>query len=196
MFKANAQRLTILRDIREQTGMDQDEAARLCGLQGNQIRKSYGAWENGQAIPGRKRRQDFIYYLWDGLQLRRNQGTFEEVWSILVDEWGWDPLSEAEWHNLTGHQLSPARGGDIEGIAPHDFGDASATTVSTQSSLAEKQDTQPSSAVVHLKRRRSLWVVVGIVLIGSVAAFIWLISRLWDPCAAYADTRLSGSGQR
>ncbi|RIK40290.1 MAG: hypothetical protein DCC55_15560 [Chloroflexi bacterium] len=97
----NSQRLDLLRQLREQAGLSQGEAARLLGLTGRQSRLTVGAWERGDYAPDERRRTRFIGYLWDHLRLRQAPQRFAEVWEILVEEWGWEELSEAEWRGLT-----------------------------------------------------------------------------------------------
>ena len=96
------QRLRVLVELREAVpGMTQAKAARLCGLEGRQSYKTFGDWELGNVIPEAKRRTAFLHYLWDGLRLRQNPDKFQEVWQILEQEWGWEPLTDDEWRDLT-----------------------------------------------------------------------------------------------
>ena len=97
----NLLRLDILRVIREEAKISQEDAAKRCGLTGNQGRISFGDWERGKSIPQSKRRARFIPYLWDHLRLRNNPQRFEETWNILVEEWEWEPISDREWQELT-----------------------------------------------------------------------------------------------
>lgn len=98
----DSQRLDILRVLREQCGLSQTTAARYCGLAGRQARLTLGAWERGDYAPNESRRRAaLIRYLWDHLRLRREPERFAALWTILVEAWGWDELSEAEWRGLT-----------------------------------------------------------------------------------------------
>ncbi len=97
----NAQRLDILRQLREEAGLSQAQMARLCGLTGRQSRLTVGAWERGDYAPDARRRTWFVGYLWDELRLRRDPQKFQTVWAILAEEWGWALLNEAEWRALT-----------------------------------------------------------------------------------------------
>jgi tetratricopeptide (TPR) repeat protein/transcriptional regulator with XRE-family HTH domain len=102
----NAQRLCILADLRREAGLSQQEMARLCGLHGRRSYQTAGAWERGDYAPDPQRRTNFIHYLWDSLGLRRVPQRFEEVWAILVEAWGWAPVSDDEWRTFT-HQPRP-----------------------------------------------------------------------------------------
>lgn len=102
----NPYRLDILRQLREEAGLTQREMAHLCGLRGRQSHQTAGAWERGIVTPTATRRIKFIGYLWDGLRLREDTDRFEEIWAILVEEWGWDPITDREWHAFT-HQARP-----------------------------------------------------------------------------------------
>lgn len=118
----NPQRLAILIELRERVGLTQDDMARLCGLDSRQRQQTAGTWERGQAIPRRRLRDQFIYYLWDGLRLRREPQRFLDVWQILVEEWGWEPIEHEEWRRKFANVPRPgAEGGpnvdrDLEGI--------------------------------------------------------------------------------
>jgi transcriptional regulator with XRE-family HTH domain len=94
-------RLDILRDLRERAGLTQGDMARLCGLYGQQSHQTAGAWERGEMIPNRARRAKFIGYLWDHLGLGKEPARFEEVWLVLVEEWDWAPIGDAEWADFT-----------------------------------------------------------------------------------------------
>jgi len=97
----NAQRLVILTTLREQAGLSLSEMARRFGLDGTQSRKTVGAWERGELTPRQSRRAAFLGYLWDDLRLRKTPEQFEAVWDILIEEWGWEPISEQEWRALS-----------------------------------------------------------------------------------------------
>lgn len=93
----NPSRLEILTDLRKEAGLSLSQMARRCGLRGRQSHQTAGAWERGVYVPNANRRTPFIGYLWDDLGLRRDPARFEEVWSVLVEEWAWAPISDAEW---------------------------------------------------------------------------------------------------
>jgi tetratricopeptide (TPR) repeat protein/DNA-binding XRE family transcriptional regulator/ABC-type cobalamin/Fe3+-siderophores transport system ATPase subunit len=97
----NTQRLDLLRQLREEAGLSQEDAARLLGLTGRQSRLTVGAWERGEYAPDERRRSKFIAYLWDHLRLRQDTQRFEAVWMLLVETWGWAELSDEEWRRLT-----------------------------------------------------------------------------------------------
>jgi tetratricopeptide (TPR) repeat protein/transcriptional regulator with XRE-family HTH domain len=96
----NSQRLDLLRQYREQANLSQEDAARLLGLTGRQSRLTVGAWERGDYAPDERRRTKLIGYLWDHLRLRTDPARFEQVWEMLVEEWGWAALSDEEWRAL------------------------------------------------------------------------------------------------
>ena len=97
----NILRLDILRTLREEAGITQEKAARLCGLQGKQSRLTFSQWEMGSIIPRAQRRGMLLTYLWDQLHLRKEPEHFLQVWEVLVEEWDWEPLSDREWKELT-----------------------------------------------------------------------------------------------
>ena len=97
----NPIRLDILRVLREDAAISQETAAKQCGLTGRQGRLSVGAWERGDSVPHAKRRPLLMRYLWDHLGLRADPVRFEEVWEMLVEEWGWELISDREWGQLT-----------------------------------------------------------------------------------------------
>ena len=100
------ERLSILTELREQSGLSLTEMAKACGLVGTQARKTVGRWEQGEVTPKLRRRAKFKSYLWDTLRLRKTPESFLEVWEILVEEWHWDELSAEEWKELT-HESRP-----------------------------------------------------------------------------------------
>jgi transcriptional regulator with XRE-family HTH domain len=104
----NAQRLLILTTLREEAGISLSDMARRFGLHGTQSRKTVGAWERGELTPRKRRRTAFLGYLWDDLRLRKAPEQFAALWNILVDEWGWEPISAAEWEQLTKAPLASA----------------------------------------------------------------------------------------
>ena len=101
----NPVKLDILRELRESAGLNQVQAAKLCGLTSKQGRISLAAWEQGQSIPRATRRSRFIGYLWDHLGLRKKPEQFETVWEMLVEEWQWEEIGDSEWRRIfPGHQ--------------------------------------------------------------------------------------------
>lgn len=97
----NPVKLDVLCQLRETAGLTQTQAARLCGLTSKQGRVSLGAWEQGKRIPHTTRRPQIIAYLWDHLGLRKDPTQFEKVWTILVEEWDWEPIGDREWDRFT-----------------------------------------------------------------------------------------------
>ncbi len=93
---ANPIRLYRLTELREQASLTLADMAECCGLRGNQSRKAVSAWEAGTSVPRANRRLPFVRYLWQDLQLYKEPATFDELWSMLVEEWGWEPLSPEE----------------------------------------------------------------------------------------------------
>lgn len=88
------QRLTTLRKARKLT---LDDMAAACGLTGSQRHQTAGSWERGRHRPDEtERRGAFIAYLWDTLGLAADPDEFHSIWAILVEEWGWAPLTPAE----------------------------------------------------------------------------------------------------
>jgi tetratricopeptide (TPR) repeat protein/transcriptional regulator with XRE-family HTH domain len=100
--------LTLLAELRERAGLTQADMARLCGLRGRQSHQTAGAWERGEITPGARRRTRFLGYLWDHLGLRCDHARFAAVWDLLVEAWGWAPIGDAEWAELT-HAPRPGR---------------------------------------------------------------------------------------
>lgn len=96
-----------LRQLRESAGLTQSDMARLCGLRGRQSHQTAGAWERGTIIPSASRRAKFIGYLWDHLRLRDDPAHFEAVWEMLVELWGWEPITDAEWARFTQQPRPP-----------------------------------------------------------------------------------------
>lgn len=94
-------RLAVLTELRETAGLTQSDMAQRCGLNGKQARLTAGAWEMGRMTPSTRRRIHFSGYLWDDLGLRDDPPRFAEIWEVLCIEWGWDPLTDQEWHRLT-----------------------------------------------------------------------------------------------
>jgi predicted ATPase len=93
--------LLILTELREQAGLSLSEMARRFGLDGTQSRKTVGAWEHGEMTPRKRWRGACMRYLWDDLGLRKTPDQFAQVWAILVEQWGWEPISDQEWHAFT-----------------------------------------------------------------------------------------------
>ncbi len=92
--------------LREAAGLSLSDMAQRCGLSGTQSRKTVSTWETGVAIPRASRRRDFMRYLWHDLHLYQDPAHFDEVWTILVKEWEWEPLSLTEREQLL---IEPAR---------------------------------------------------------------------------------------
>lgn len=93
-------------DLRRAAGKSQAEAAVYFGL-ARSARNEIRRWEYGEKIPPPKYRTLFVEYLWDFLDLRQKPEQLENVWAILVEQWGWDPLSERErQHYLVGWEVS------------------------------------------------------------------------------------------
>lgn len=88
--------LEILTELREKAGLTQSEAAQRCGLKTQTGRVSVSKWESGAMRPRASRRNLFIGYLWDDLQLRENPELFRNVWNLLVEKWAWAPLNRGE----------------------------------------------------------------------------------------------------
>lgn len=100
--KYNSQKLQILVELRQAAHLSQDQAAEFLGLIGNRRRQSVADWEWGKSRPDIGLRALFIGYLLDQLRLRQNPEKFGQIWvEVMVGEWGWSLLSEAEWHNST-----------------------------------------------------------------------------------------------
>lgn len=97
----NPTRLQILADLRRQARLSQTVVAKKFRLDSNYGRKAVGTWEQGANSPEKERRSPFIGYLWDDLGLRNDPEKFEVVWQILVEEWGWAPISDEEWKEFT-----------------------------------------------------------------------------------------------
>lgn len=92
----NPTRLHHLTDLREAAGLTLAEMAQRCGIPSKQGRKTAGDWEAGRATPRASRRNHVLRYLWYDLCLSQNPTRFEEVWTILVEEWAWEPLGADE----------------------------------------------------------------------------------------------------
>ena len=102
----NARKLTILTDLRRTSGVTLEQMARACGLVGTKSRESVVAWERGQSVPRARFRPNFIDYLGETLGLRHDPDTFHNVWDVVVEEWGWEPLGDAEWREHF-HDIGP-----------------------------------------------------------------------------------------
>lgn len=89
----NARKLFILATLRQTAGIPLKEMARACGLSGSRAYESASAWERGKSIPHSRLRPKFIEYLTRMLGLQHDLGQLEKVWEVLVEEWGWEPLS-------------------------------------------------------------------------------------------------------
>jgi tetratricopeptide (TPR) repeat protein len=87
----------ILALVRRRARLSQDKAAEFFGLTGRKRRDAVSAWELGYSHPKKRRRTDFIFYLLDELDLRRNPGQFRQIWDdVMVGQWEWPPLSREE----------------------------------------------------------------------------------------------------
>ena len=106
--------------LREEHGLSQGQAAKLCGLEGKQARKTLSLWEHGTR-PSPERRQDIAGYLWDVLEMRKNPDAFLHVWNeILVERWEpWDEIRDDEWGRLT-NKIKPvgSYGGESRPAVP------------------------------------------------------------------------------
>lgn len=89
-------RLAVLIDLRHAAHVSLEQMAIACGLTGQHARESVSAWEQGRAVPHASRRTHMLDYLADTLGLRSDLVRLRRVWDILVDEWKWDPLTDAE----------------------------------------------------------------------------------------------------
>ncbi len=154
--------LDILRELREQVGLTQDDMARICGLQGQQRRQTAGAWERGDMIPSRARRNKFIGYLWDDLRLRTDSARFETVWEILMMAWGWEPISDKEWGAFT-TQARPARPDrldqkveELENALHQLQSGAADLTTNPTSLILPPQPSQPPTSATFVGRQQEL----------------------------------------
>jgi predicted ATPase/transcriptional regulator with XRE-family HTH domain len=93
----NPYKLSILTELRRASGMTLEQMARSFGMTGTKSRETVGAWERGQSVPRPYHRRRFIDYLGNTLGLHKDPTKFHDVWHVLVEEWEWEPLSEAEW---------------------------------------------------------------------------------------------------
>ena len=93
----NPYRLSVLEELRRAAGVTLEQMAQACGLAGHRGRLSVSAWEQGHSKPHARRRTKFIDYLGMTLRLRDDPARFRAVWAVLVEEWDWDEVSEAEW---------------------------------------------------------------------------------------------------
>jgi predicted ATPase/class 3 adenylate cyclase len=144
----NPHRLLILTELREQAGLSLSEMARRFGLDGTQSRKTVSAWERGEMTPRKRWRTAFIRYLWDDLRLRKQPDQFERVWAILVDEWGWEPIGDEEWREVTAMQRHGTDNNVVTGTYERRaswFGGASAQAASATGGLS-----LPSGTVTFL----------------------------------------------
>ena len=102
-LKCDPQKLEVLVDLRKNVGLNQSDVARFFEM------TDYGsvaAWELGKSKPQSTRRKRFIVYLLDKLLLRHQPDQFFSIWSeVMVDEWGWQPLSQEECRSaFPGHK--------------------------------------------------------------------------------------------
>ena len=107
-LKCDPQKLEVLVELRKKVGLNQSDVARFFEM------TDYGsvaAWELGKSKPLSTRRKRFIVYLLDKLLLRHQPDHFFSIWSeVMVDEWGWHPLSQEECRSAFPGQSS---------LAPH-----------------------------------------------------------------------------
>ncbi|MBV7329683.1 hypothetical protein KFU94_15845 [Chloroflexi bacterium TSY] len=100
-------KLAILTDLRKEVKLTLADMARQCGLTGRQSHQTAGEWERGEITPReRTRRRKFIHYLWNDLRLRQNPEQFEAIWTLLMQEWRWNPLTDEEQRLLELNQSS------------------------------------------------------------------------------------------
>ncbi|MFL5806151.1 MAG: hypothetical protein ACJ8CR_31015 [Roseiflexaceae bacterium] len=92
-------KLVVLAELRHARGLTLAQMATACGLEGRKGRESASAWEQGRSVPHTRRRGGFIDYLGHTLGLRHDPMRFQAVWHTLTEEWGWEPLSAAEWRD-------------------------------------------------------------------------------------------------
>jgi tetratricopeptide (TPR) repeat protein/transcriptional regulator with XRE-family HTH domain len=100
----NSYRLFVLTELRRAAGVTLVQMARACGLVGGKARDSVSAWERGKKRPHPGQRPKFVDYLGYTLGLHTNPERFHEIWTVLEEEWGWEPISEDEWRQHFGEQ--------------------------------------------------------------------------------------------
>ncbi|MFV9505261.1 MAG: tetratricopeptide repeat protein [Oscillochloridaceae bacterium umkhey_bin13] len=98
---ADPHRLVLLARLRTEARVTLAQMARVCGLAGARAYESASAWERGASVPHRRLRPGFISYLADTLGLARDPDQLAAVWAILVEQWGWEPLTTDEWQRIT-----------------------------------------------------------------------------------------------
>ncbi len=95
------ERLNFLRDLRApEVGpklLTLEEAAEFFGVSRYDI---VSAWETGLSRPPKTHQARFKGYLWDRLHVRPDAERFEELWQVLVEEWGFDTLTGDDWREL------------------------------------------------------------------------------------------------
>lgn len=96
----DAARLTILADLRNAANVTLAQMATACGLKGRTAYESASAWEQGSSVPRSRVRHHFLNYLATTLGLASDLPLLKTVWSILVEEWGWEPLTARERDEL------------------------------------------------------------------------------------------------
>jgi transcriptional regulator with XRE-family HTH domain len=99
-------KLMFLSELRRAAHITLEHMARDCGLVSRKGRESASTWEQGQSVPHARNRTRFIDYLGNTLGLRHEPARFMALWSILVEEWQWNPLSDEEWHQHFSHALA------------------------------------------------------------------------------------------
>lgn len=87
--------LDLLRKAYEQKRLNQGEVAEFLGVS----REKFNGWINGRHEPPRQEvwKQNFIDLLIAKLELSKNHQQFYKIWTqVMVEVWGWSPLSEEE----------------------------------------------------------------------------------------------------
>ena len=158
-------KLKKLIDLRRAADKSQTEAATYFGLAPS-ARNEIRLWEYGQKIPPFKYRTPFIGYLWDFLNLRENPQHFEDVWSILVEQWDWDPLNEVErqrYMSDQGGNVAPASSVEVGSRVLHDI---DSTRPDTNESPPESRVDTDSSGLPRGRLIRSALVLASIAFLG------------------------------
>ncbi len=101
-------RLMVLTDLRKAAGITLARMAHCCGLIGRKSHESASAWERGLSVPHARLRPKFLAYLWRDLGLCHDPTHFYAVWTVLVEEWGWEALSARERQEYGLAPLAPS----------------------------------------------------------------------------------------
>ena len=171
----NPQKLTILTELREAAGLTLTQMARRCGLTGKQSRLTAGAWERGEYAPVERRRTRVIGYLWDDLGLRSDPTRFEGVWEVLVQEWGWAPIEDAEWNSFTNQARPRVR---TNGVIENDVTIANATVAPFQAPagiphfVGRREELQSACALLTNENGPSIVALIGMGGIGKTTLAI------------------------